>query len=104
MTIATTDVGNSATTIFTSSGNTAITFASFCNFSASAVSITIHVVPNGESVGNSTTAIKDLVINGTDTYQLYDGPEKLLLANGDIISCTANTASAITSIVSSTAI
>lgn len=104
MTIATTDVTNSATTVFTSSGNNAITFASFCNFSASAVDIDIHVVPSGESVANGTIVIKDLTINAGDTYQLYSGPEKLLLANSDIVSCTANTNSAVTAVVSSTSI
>ena len=104
MTIATTDVTNSATTVFTSSGNNAITFASFCNIHSGAVDIDIHVVPNGESVANSTLVIKDLTINAGDTYQLYSGPEKLLLGNADIISCTANTASSVTAVVSSTTI
>ena len=70
MTIATTDVTNSATTVFTSSGNNAITFASFCNIHSGAVDIDIHVVPNGESVANSTLVIKDLTINAGSNFSV----------------------------------
>ena len=104
MAILTTQVNDSATTVYTSSGSTAITSISFTNYTASAVLVDINVVPSGDSVANVNTMVKDLVIDAKDTYHMYTASEKLLLSNTDFISCTANTASALNSIVSYTSI
>jgi hypothetical protein len=104
MAINTTDITNSATTIYTSSGNSAVTYCTITNVSASAISCDIHVVPSGDSVGNINCVAKTLEIAATDTYQLYAGGEKLLLENSDFISVTANTAAGLHSVVSSTGI
>jgi hypothetical protein len=45
MTIATTTVTNSATTVYTSSGSTAVTYLTLTNETASAIAVDIHVVP-----------------------------------------------------------
>ena len=50
MAIVTTNVTNSATTIYTSSGNSAVTYATINNVTAGAISVDIHVVPSGDSV------------------------------------------------------
>ena len=104
MAIETTQVGNTATTVYTSSGDSAVTFVSFTNATGSAVDIDLHIVPNGESVGNVNLVAKALTVDATDTYFLYSSGEKLLLGNADTIVCTANTASAINSIISYTSI
>jgi len=104
MAIETTDISNSATTIYTSSGNSAVTYCTITNVTGSAISCDIHVVPSGDSVGNINCVAKTLEIAATDTYQLYAGGEKLLLENSDFISVTANTAAGLHSVVSSTGI
>ena len=104
MSISTQQVGNTATTVYTSSGNSAITYMTFTNYTASAVAVDINVVPSGDSVGNVNLIADSLEIAANDTYQIYASGEKLLLENGDLVSATANTASAIGCVVSYTSI
>ena len=104
MAIQTTQVGNTATTVYTSSGDSAVTYISFTNYTASAVDIDVNVVPSGDSVGNVNTVVKSLTIDATDTYFMYSSGEKMLLGNADSIVATANTASSITSFISYTGI
>jgi len=109
MAIVTANVTTSGTDVYTSNGNSAVTFASFCNYSASPVSANIHVIPDGDSASSLNLAIVGLELtaagNATgDTYQLYSGGEKLLLENGDILHVVANANNAITSVVSYTSI
>jgi hypothetical protein len=104
MAIQTTQVGNTATTVYTSSGDSAVTYVSFTNYTGSAVDIDVNVVPSGDSVGNVNTVIKTLTIDATDTYFMYSSGEKMLLGNADSIVATANTASAISSFISYTSI
>ena len=104
MAISTQQVGNTATTCYTSSGNSAVTYMTFTNYTGTAVALDINVVPNGDSVGNVNLVADSLEIAANDTYQLYAGGEKLLLENGDLISATANTASAVGCVVSYTTI
>lgn len=104
MAINTTLVGNTATTIYTSSGDSALTLVSFTNYTGSSVELDVHVVPDGDSVGNVNAIVKSLVIDATDTYFLYASGEKLLLGNADTIVATANTAASVNAIVSYTGI
>lgn len=104
MAVTTANVTTSGTDAYTSSGNTAITWASLCNYTASAVAVDIHVVPNGGSATDLNKIVHELDIAATDTYQIYAGGEKLLLENGDILHVVANTNSSITSVVSYTSI
>ena len=104
MTIQTTLVTNSATTVYTSTNNTAITYMELTNVSAGALTVDIHVIPSGDSLSNTNIIAKTLSIAATDSYQLYTGGEKLLLANGDIIQVTASAATGINAVVSFTAI
>lgn len=109
MAITTANVTSTGTDVYTSSGNSAITFASFCNRSANAVTANIHVVPNGDSPTDLNLVIVGLELtaagNATgDTYQLYVGGEKLLFEDGDVLHCVANVDNAITTVVSSTGI
>lgn len=104
MTIQTTAVSNSATTVYTSTANTAITYMELTNVSGGALTVDIHVVPSGDSVTNTNIIAKTLSIATLDSYQIYTGGEKLLLANGDTIQITASAATGINAVVSFTAI
>jgi hypothetical protein len=99
MTIATANVTNAGNTVYTSTGNTAITFLSLCNYGASNVTANVFVVPSGDTAGNTNITIASLSLVTLDTYQLYVGGEKLLLGNGDTVqvNSSANTVTAITS-------
>ena len=104
MTIQTATVTNSATTVYTSTNNTAITYMQLTNETAGALTVDIHVIPSGDSLGNTNLVAKTLSIAATDSYQLYTGGEKLLLANGDVVQVTASAATGINSVVSFTSI
>ena len=91
--------------MYTSGGNTAITWLTMTNYGNADVSANVYVVPSGSSPSNVNLIIASLEIlsaantTGGDTYQLYVGGEKLLLANGDSIfaNSSANTLNAVTS-------
>jgi len=99
MTIQVANVTTVGNTVYTSVGNTAITFMSICNYSTGNVTANVHVVPNGGTVGNTNIVLATLPLSSQDTYQLYAAGEKLLLGNGDTIqiSANANTVTAVTS-------
>jgi hypothetical protein len=105
MSITTSYITSTGNTIYTSSGNTAITWLTVTNYGNSDVSANVWVVPNGSSPSNINRIIASLAIlsaantTGGDTYQIYVGGEKLLLGNGDSIYATAsaNTLNAVTS-------
>jgi len=98
MAIAQQLVSNSATTIYTSSGNSATTVIFFMNDDASARTLDVYVVPNGGSAGTSTQIIKNLSIDAADTYIL--NIEKIVLSNGDTIQATASAINSIYATVS----
>lgn len=103
MTIQASNVTTAGNVVYTSSGNTVVTFLSVCNYDLTTpVTANVYVVPSGQSVGNSYITISNLVIANVDTYQYYAGNEKLILGNGDFIhiDCSANTVTAITSYTS----
>ena len=52
-----------------------------CNTASSDEIVTIHLVGEGSSIGDSTTIVKDLVIKAHDTFQF--GYEKFLLSDGE---------------------
>ena len=107
MSITTASLSTAVSNVYVSTGNTAITFMSFCNYSAGNVLANVYVVPSGLSAGNSNIILTGIELaaagNGTgDTYQLYVGNEKLLLDNGGAIYAVANanSLSAVTSYTS----
>lgn len=103
MTIQVANVTNLGNTVYTSVGNTAITFLSICNYdAASGVTANVFVVPSGNSASTDNQILANLAVSAEDTYQLYAGGEKLLLGNGDFISiqANANTVTAVTSYTS----
>jgi hypothetical protein len=108
MTIQVTNVTSSGNSVYTSTGNTAITWLSLCNYGNADVQTDVFVVPNGSSPSNATLILKQLLLTATgngygDTYQLYASGEKLLLGNGDYVHVKAN-ANTITAVTSYTTI
>ena len=104
MAIEITEIQDSATTVYTSTGNSAVTFASFCNISGSSDTLDVYVVPDTDTADDTNIVIKQLSVNTADTHQLYLGGEKLLLEDGDTLQATAGTAGAFTAVVSYTSI
>ncbi len=104
MAISTLQVNDSNTTVYTSTNNTAVTWMSFTNYSGATVALDINIVPGGDAVADTNLVVNELEIAAKDTYQLYAGGEKILLANTDFIVATANAATAITCVTSYTAI
>jgi hypothetical protein len=102
MTIQVANVTSLGNTVYTSIGNTAITFLSLCNYGATGVTANVYVVPTGNSSSTNNIILANLAVSADDTYQLYAGGEKLLLGNGDFISVqsNANTMTAVTSYTS----
>lgn len=91
-------INTTNTSIYTSSGNNAITSIIVCNLNASTANLTLYAVPNGSSIGASTTMISALSIPSGETLSLDQ--EKLVLANGDAIYAISSLANALTIIVS----
>jgi hypothetical protein len=90
-------------TIYTSSGNTVITWLSITNYSAGNVTANVHVVPSAGSANAQNTIISNVLITTGDSLQLYTGNEKLILENNTFVVavCNANTAlNAVTSYTS----
>ena len=104
MAVTTANVSTTDTTVYTSSGNSAVTFSTLTNYSASAVEVDVHIVPSGDAVGNLNLIIANLSITAEDTHQLYAAGEKLLLENGDTIVVSASANTAVASVTSYTAI
>jgi hypothetical protein len=111
MAIQTASISTAGTTVYTSLGNSAVTFMSICNYSASSVTANVYIVPSGGTAGNTNISLAGLHLaagnagtGGGDTYQLYSGAEKLLLGNNDHIVVDANTNGALTVITSYTPI
>ena len=104
MSIAIANIGTSATNVYVSGSNTAVTFLSLCNYSAGNVVANVFVVPSGNTAGNTNIVLSEIEIAAGDTYQFYAGGEKLLLSTGDYIVANANVGSSITTVASYTTI
>lgn len=88
----------SATTIFTSSGNSAVTTMYLCNYSVTDRTVTIYLVPSGGVAGNGNIIYKEVPIAAGDTYII--DTERLVLANGDMVQALASATTSITMTIS----
>lgn len=102
MSITTSTVTSAGNIVYTSSGNTAITWLSLNNWGPSNVTVNLFVVPNTGNADTSTQVYYSLPLASGDTYQIYAANEKLLLDNGDSVQVdsTGNTVTAVTSYTS----
>jgi len=88
MAISQATVALAGATIYTSSGQSAITAAFFLNDHSSAVALDLHIVKSGQTAAASNRIIKSLSINAADAYVL--DTERLLLENGDFLYASAD--------------
>ena len=102
MAISQATVGTSATTIFTSVGNTATTAMFFMNDNGSTRQLTVFIVKSGGTAGATNTITKAIDVTGGNTYVI--NTEKIVLANGDTIQALASHAASIHATVSSVSI
>lgn len=88
MSITQNTIGTSATTLYTSSGESATSVIYFMNDHSADVTIQLHVVQSAGTASASNKIVKNLVISAADTYVM--DIEKLLLDNGDMIQASAD--------------
>jgi hypothetical protein len=104
MSISVANVTTVTGAVYTSVGNTAVTFMSLCNYSGSNVTVNVYMVPSGSLAGNTNIVLSNLEITSKDTYQLYSAGEKLVLSSGDSVQVNASVDNSITTVVSSTSL
>jgi hypothetical protein len=110
MAILNTAVTSGNTTIFTSTGNNAITTMIFCNTStynpasptANTSLLYVYAVPSGGSADSGTIIVNGLPVPAGETVSFDQ--EKIVLANGDFIVAKTDSASNITATVSTLAV
>jgi hypothetical protein len=100
MAIQNTAVTTTATPVFVSSGNNAITTIHLCNYTGSPVQANVYVAPSTGNVANGTTVVYgNVTIGAYNTLIIYQ--EKFVLANGDTIYSNVSAANSVTATVSS---
>lgn len=95
-------VTNSGGNIYTSSGNTVVTWLSLTNYTSNTCLANVHVVPSGGSANVQNQIISNAELTGGETMQIYVGNEKLILENSTAIYAIANLNTTITSCTSYT--
>ncbi len=98
MALSQTTLTTSASTVYTSTGNSAISTMYLCNYSASDRTVTIYLVQSGSFATNVNIIYKDVPIAAGDTYII--DTERLILGNGDSVQALASAVSSITMTVS----
>ncbi len=101
MSIATANITTTGGNIYTSTGNTVVTWLSICNTTAGNITANVHVLSSGASANAMNTIMSNVLITAGDTYQIYTGNEKILLDNAGAIYAIAN-ANALSSVTSYT--
>ena len=99
MAINNTAVGTSPSSIYTSTGNSAITTIHLCNYTANPVTANLYAVPSGQSANNSTIFYSNVQITAFNT--LIISTEKLILSAGDQIDANVSASNSVTATVSS---
>ena len=88
MAIKNANVTTVASSIYSSTNNSATTTVHFCNYSSNAVTANVWIVPNGFTANSLTMIYSNISITGTNT--LVIDTEKIILANGDAIYANAS--------------
>lgn len=100
--ITTANVTSSVSNVYVSSGNTVMSVAYFCNYSASPAQVSVHVVPAGGTANVLNKIYSNVSITAGDT--LVVETEKIIFGNGDTLQANASTNNAINAIVSYTGV
>lgn len=90
------------TTVFTASGQQAITVLYLTNTSGSTITLDVYAVKNGSTPTTSNCIYYQLQLTANDTYVV--STEKLILDSGDYMVVQASAANSITVTVSSVAV
>ena len=91
--------GGSASSIYTSSGASAITTIHIANYTNTSVVANLYVVPSGSTASNATVIYSNYTITSYNT--LVVDSEKFILANGDAIMANCSVPGTLTATVSS---
>jgi hypothetical protein len=96
-------IGTSNTTVYTSSGNNAVTCMMVCNYHASSTSnLTVYAVPNSAgavgTASNTNIIVKTLSIPAGETVTLDQ--EKLVLSNNDTVVALSSVATSLNIVIS----
>ena len=110
MALTSTSIGTTNTTVYTSSGNNAITTMIICNVNAfvdatptlNTAKFTLYAVPNGQSLSNRNLIVNAIPITAGETLSLDQ--EKLVLGNGDTLVANSDTDSALVITISTLAV
>lgn len=88
-----------ATSIYTSSGTSAITTIHLCNTTGATVTANLYIVPNGSIASANNAIYTNLSITAQNTYIVY--AEKFILSTGDSIRANCSAPLSVTATVSS---
>lgn len=88
MAITNTAILASNTTIYSSSGNNAITTVIICNTEITDRTLTLYAVPSGSSAGTTSMIVNTLTVPAGETVSFDQ--EKMVLANGDALIAIAS--------------
>lgn len=91
MALLSTQLTNTTTSIFTSSGTNAITAIYVCNSGSQAVHVTIYAVANGDTPSALNAIYYGIPLTINDTYVI--DTEKIILENGDSLHANLDVAS-----------
>ena len=99
MAITNTALTSTASSVYTSSGTSAITTIHLCNYSGSAQTVNVYIVPSGSIASALNIIYSNLSITSYNTQIVY--AEKFILANGDSIRANCSNSGAVAVTVSS---
>lgn len=110
MALTSTAIALTNTTVYTSSGNNAITTMIICNVNAfnpssptaNTANFTLYAVPSGQSLSSTNLIVNAVPITAGETLSLDQ--EKLVLGNGDTLVAKSDTASALVMTISTLAV
>ncbi len=88
MAIVNTAILSTNTTIYSSSGNNAITTVIVCNTGGTDRELTLYAVPSGGSAGTTSMIVNALNVPAGDTVSFDQ--EKMVLGNGDALVAVAS--------------
>lgn len=88
-----------ASSVYTSSGSSAITTIHLANFTGSTVIANVYLVPSGNVAGSGTIIYPNVSITANNTLIIYQ--EKFILENGDAVFANCSASNSLTATVSS---
>lgn len=94
MAISNANLTTVASAVYTASGNIAVSTMYICNYSGSAITANVWMVPSGGSVTNLNKVYSTISIAANDTYVM--DAERIVLGNGDTIQANVSANSSAT--------